>query len=159
MYSYAEERGVRRAQVLAMFTALALGALDARAAETIRGPVEGSVTRVIDGDTLEFVAHVWLGLSLTTHVRVRGIDTPEVRGDCPREKELAAIATRRLGELTRLGASIANVSDDKYFGRVVADVITAGGVDVGTAMIAAGLARAYNGGARQSWCVVSAAVQ
>jgi micrococcal nuclease len=127
-----------------------------RAAESITGPVQGIVSRVIDGDTLEFVAHVWLGLNLTTAVRVRGIDTPEVRGACQREKDMAARATRRLNELTSAGVTIANVSDDKYFGRVIADVTAANGTDVRTAMIASGLARPYDGGTRQPWCEVVA---
>jgi micrococcal nuclease len=139
-----------------LLVTVALPTVAARAAETIRGPIEGSVARVIDGDTLEFVAHVWLGLSLTTHVRVRGIDTPEVRGACPREKEMAAQATAYLNALTGAGVTVANVSDDKYFGRVIADVITTSGADVRTAMIASGLARPYDGGASQSWCVVAA---
>jgi endonuclease YncB( thermonuclease family) len=129
----------------------------ATAAESIKGPIQGIVTRVIDGDTVEFVAHVWLGLNLTTHVRVRGIDTPEVAGKCAAEKAKAAEATRRLIELTATGITIANVSDDKYFGRVIADVTTAAGTDVRTAMIASGLARAYDGGTRQPWCEVVAA--
>ena len=127
------------------------------AAESISGPIEGVVTRVIDGDTVEFVAHVWLGLNLTTHVRVRGIDTPEVAGKCAAEKTRAAEATRRLADLTASGISIANVADDKYAGRVIADVTTATGTDVKAAMIASGLARPYDGSARQPWCEVVSA--
>ena len=65
-------RFVERSILIA--AAVALPATGVCAAETIKGPIQGSVSRVIDGDTLEFVAHVWLGLNLTTHVRVRGID-------------------------------------------------------------------------------------
>jgi endonuclease YncB( thermonuclease family) len=137
--------------------AAALLATAPSAADTLRGPVAGIVVRAIDGDTLEFVAHVWLGLNLTTDVRVRGIDTPEVRGACAREKDLAAKATRRLSELTAGGVTIANVADDKYFGRVVADVTTSTGTDVKAAMIASGLARPYDGGTRQPWCEVVSA--
>src|SRR5262245_60155482 len=129
----------------------------AHAAETLKGPVEGVVVRVIDGDTLEFVAHVWLGLKLTTNVRLRGIDTPKSRGARAREKGLDAKATRKLNELATGGVVIANVADDKYFGRVVADVTTSNGTDVKAAMIASGLARPYDGGTRQPWCEVVAA--
>lgn len=143
----------RSASVLLLAFGLAAPAM---AAEAIGGPVDGAVTRVVDGDTFEFVAHVWLGLALTVHVRVRGIDTPEVRGKCPREKELASLATAQLGELLVRGAVLVHVGDDKYFGRVVADVIGAGGTDVAVAMIASGLARPYDGGTRASWCDASA---
>ena len=147
---------MRLTKTLVAALVAALPSAGAEAAESIQGPIQGIVSRVIDGDTLEFVAHVWLGLNLTTAVRVRGIDTPEVRGACQREKDMAAKATRRLNELTAAGVSIANVSDDKYFGRVIADVTAANGTDVRAAMIASGLARPYDGGTRQPWCEVVA---
>ena len=43
------------------------------------------------------------------------------------------------------------VASGKFAGRVVARMETANG-DAGTALMAAGLARAYDGGARGGWC-------
>ena len=40
----------------------------------------------------------------------------------------------------------------KYAGRVLARVETAGGEDLGQGLMAAGLARPYDGRARVSWC-------
>src|SRR6185312_332928 len=37
------------------------------------------VLRVIDGDTFEARVHVWPGLDITTKVRLRGVDAPEMR--------------------------------------------------------------------------------
>lgn len=53
------------------------------AAEVVAGPVRADVVRVIDGDTLAVTAHIWVGQSLATSVRIRGIDTPELRGGAP----------------------------------------------------------------------------
>ena len=46
-----------------------------------------------------------------------------------------------------------DVREDKYPKRVDAYVITPDGRDLGEALLSAGLARAYDGGQRQSWCV------
>ncbi len=51
---------------------------------------------------------------------------------------------------------LTQIGGGKYFGRVVADVATADGVDVGAVLIAAGHARPYDGGARGSWCETAA---
>jgi micrococcal nuclease len=143
---------VRLRAVLQAAVGSVLLANSAAGREAIQGPVAGTVVRVIDGDTFEFSAHVWLGLDLTTHVRVRGIDTPEIHGKCTEEKAAAVAASERLRALISGGVTIANVAEDKYFGRVVADVTTTLGGDVGAAMIATGLARPYDGRTRQSWC-------
>jgi hypothetical protein len=51
---------------------------------------------------------------------------------------------------------LSNVANDKYGGRVDADVATASGTDVAMAMIATGLAHPYDGkGARADWCPVA----
>ena len=110
------------------------------------------ILRVIDGDTIEIRAQIWLGLTLTSHVRIRGIDTPEMRGACPAEKTAAAAARDRLAELAGGTIRLANIADDKYAGRVLADVTAGDGTDLGSAMIASGLARPYGGGARGDWC-------
>lgn len=89
-------------------------------------------------------------------MRVRGIDAPEVRGRCDGEKARAAEATAALSRLVGAGpVALTNIQGDKYYGRVIADVQTLKGEDVGGALIGAGLARTYDGGTRQGWCAVS----
>jgi endonuclease YncB( thermonuclease family) len=147
---------VIRSSILTAAVATLLGVTaSSSAGESLKGPIEGRVVRAIDGDTLEFVAHVWLGLDLTTAVRIRGIDAPEVNGACLTEKDLARQATQRLSELAAPGVVITNVAADKYFGRVTADVTTLTGTDVRTAMIGSGLARPYDGGGRLPWCALT----
>src|SRR5687768_14454770 len=41
------------------------------------------VIRTVDGDTFEARVHLPDGLALNTRVRLRGIDTPELKAACP----------------------------------------------------------------------------
>ena len=122
------------------------------AANALDGPISAKVVRVVDGDTLEVEARIWLGQSVDVHVRIDGIDTPELHGACAGERH-AALSARDFLE-QRLGGSeiqLRDVSYDKYGGRVLARVIDKTG-DVGAALIASGLARPYGGGPRLPWC-------
>jgi micrococcal nuclease len=126
------------------------------AAERLPGPFTAEVLRAVDGDTLEVKVSVWLGLQVNTLVRIRGIDTPEKRGRCPREIELAQKATELLRIETTPRVVLRNVEGDKYFGRVDADVTTSpDGLDLGEAMLRSGLARPYAGEKRGDWCGVA----
>ena len=147
--------GIRRVLLWAAALPLAVAVLAAVAGakERLEGPYVANVKRVIDGDTLVVEVPVWLGMALTTSVRLRGIDTPEMRGDCQREKDLAAQAKERLSEATTRQVTLTNVEGDKYYGRVEADVTTVpDGLDLSQAMLASGLARPYDGGKRGDWC-------
>jgi endonuclease YncB( thermonuclease family) len=121
----------------------------------LAGPYFGRVERVVDGDTIAVTVDIWLQQSLEVLVRVRGIDAPEVRGDCDLERIRAAEATAALQRLVSAGeVRLTEIEGDKFHGRVVADVTTREGADVGRELIEAGLARRYDGGARQGWCAV-----
>lgn len=123
------------------------------ASERIDGPVHANVLRVIDGDTVAVEAHVWPETTIATHVRFKGIDTPEKNGRCQSERDLAKRATALTEILTASGeVSLRDVEPDKYGGRVLARVFGSDGLEIGTKLISAGLARVYDGGARKSWC-------
>ena len=126
----------------------------ASAGEVLSGPVEAAVTRVIDGDTLAVEAHLWPGLVLSQNVRIRGIDAPELHSACAAERAMAAAARDRLTQLAGDTIKLQHIGDDKYGGRVDADVVNAAGTDIKAALIAAGLVRAYDGGTRGDWCPV-----
>jgi endonuclease YncB( thermonuclease family) len=112
-----------------------------------------SVIRTIDGDTFEARVHLEPGLELTTRVRLRGIDAPELKASCPQELQMAEAATGALRALLGEGdVTIFNIGPDKYGGRVVADAATRRTGNVSTAMLAAGHARSYGGGHRSGWC-------
>ncbi|MBU6442411.1 MAG: thermonuclease family protein [Alphaproteobacteria bacterium] len=122
------------------------------AAAAFDGPVRAEVLKVIDGDTFEATAHIWLGEAIDVHVRIEGIDAPELHARCDDERTQAEAARDYLAR--RIGGGeveLSNVRYDKYGGRVDATVEDARG-DVGRAMIAAGHARPYHGERRQPWC-------
>jgi endonuclease YncB( thermonuclease family) len=126
--------------------------------ETLTGPLPARVVEVVDGDTLGVRVRIWLDQEVTTRVRLAGIDAPELRGLCERERTLA----RRAAAFV-VGKVMAEAPEDnvvrltdvrygKYARRVVARVETRDGEDLGQALLDAGLARAYDGGRRLSWC-------
>ena len=100
---------------------------------------------VIDGDTIDING---------ARYRLVGFDTPETyRPQCDYEKALGNQATARLKQLIS-GIAIIDLAvqpgRDRY-GRGLARLFV-GGRDVGTTLINEGLARAYSGGRRASWC-------
>ena len=133
---------------------LALWAVSAAAAPPhLPGPIRAEVLEVVDGDTLSVRAMIWLGQVIETRVRVDGLDTPERRARCPREKELAEAAHELTRQLVGNGpVDLLDVQADKYGGRVRARVRTLDGRDLSQTLIAAGLARPYHGERRQPWC-------
>lgn len=122
------------------------------AAAAFDGPVRARVVRIVDGDTFEASAVIWLDQAVTVRVRIDGIDAPELNGDCAAERDKAAAARAYLE--ARIGSGevlLSAVSYDKYGGRVRARVADGKG-DIGEALVANGLARPYRGGRRPSWC-------
>jgi endonuclease YncB( thermonuclease family) len=126
-----------------------------RASETSSAPLAHSaeVLRVIDGDTFEARVHLWPGLDITTRVRLRGIDAPELRARCVDERAQAEAAREALRTILDQGeVRIAHVVLDKYGGRVIADAFTRTTPDVSAALLETGVARHYGGGRRDGWC-------
>jgi len=122
------------------------------AAEALAGPVAATVERVIDGDTIEVRARIWLGQTLTVRVRIDGVDTPELEARCEEERRLALAAREYLARrLTGSEITLTRVVYDKYGGRVRASVADRSG-DIARALLSAGYARAYHGERRQPWC-------
>lgn len=122
------------------------------ASASFEGPVAAAVVHVVDGDTFEARAAIWLGQSIDVRVRIAGVDAPELHARCDEERAMADTARNWLahrieGSEVRLSA----IRYDKYGGRVDATVHDRAG-DVGEALIAAGMARPYHGGRRGGWC-------
>lgn len=115
------------------------------------------VIRVIDGDTFEARVRIWPGHDVTTRVRLRSIDAPEMQARC-RDEEIMAFAARDAlaAILSQGGVGVSKVGPDKYGGRILAEASTRKTADVGGAMLAAGVARAYSGGRRDGWCGTNA---
>jgi micrococcal nuclease len=123
-----------------MCVAVAFLALGGRA--VLAKPRDGTVTRVVDGDTLHVRVH---GQDET--VRLLGIDTPELhRPGTP--VECGARAAARAMEALADGARVklyADPSQDRRdrYGRLLAYAVTTGGVDLGEAMVRRGWAKVY----------------
>ena len=106
-----------------------------------------------DGDTCYITAKTFPEPLQKMSIRILGIDTPEIRGDCGEEKALASIGREYANELFRAADEITleNLDWDKYGGRVLADVYLDGELD-SQKLIDAGLAKPYDGGTKESWC-------
>lgn len=109
------------------------------------GAVTVSVTRIIDGDTLDVRA-----AETALRIRLYGVDAPEAGTRC------AAEATQRLTELA--GASVSLLSDarltDRY-GRELRYVYSAGGQSIDAALVREGLARAWREDGAQREAIIA----
>jgi micrococcal nuclease len=120
-------------------------------AAQLYGPYRAEIVRVVDGDTLEMDIDLWPSLRARSMVRIKGLDTPELRGATACERALAQRASVYLATLAIGAAQVDLVEPDKFGGRIDARV-TARGVDLVSAMLAAGHGRPYDGGKRSPWC-------
>src|SRR4029079_10537729 len=108
------------------------------------------VVRVLDGDTFEARVNLWPGLEVTTRVRLRGIDAPEMKARCGEERMKAEAARDALRNLLDQGdVGISHVMLDKYGGRVLADASTGMTPNISAALLDAGAVRSYAGGRRE----------
>ena len=122
----------------------------ASAAEPLRVPAH--VVRVVDGDTIVVDAHPWPGWTRRVSVRIAGIDAPERRARCKKERGLAARAAEKVVSVIGRDVLLVNVVEGKFAGRIVAEVILSDGRSLGSILLEAGLAVPYAGGKRRSWC-------
>lgn len=111
--------------------------------------------RNYDADTITFDipgVHPLIGKNIS--VRVRHIDTPEIKGKLPCEKDAARTAKRLIENLLKNAKRIdlENVDKDKYF-RILADVIV-DGKPIKDILLKNNLAYAYEGETKQklNWC-------
>ena len=106
-----------------------------------------------DGDTCYVIAKTLPESLRNMSIRILGIDTPEIRADCPEEKELALQGRVFANDMFRNANNIEfnNLKWDKYGGRILADVFI-DGVSYKDEIIEAGLAREYYGGKKIGWC-------
>jgi micrococcal nuclease len=111
------------------------------------------VTSIYDGDTFranieDFPAVIGESMS----IRINGVNTPELRGKCDKEKQLARLAKQFTVERLRAAKSIVlkNIKRGKYF-RLIADVYV-DGVNLGEQLINQGHAVRYVGKTKQTWC-------
>ena len=119
------------------------------------GAFEGAIyVRNYDGDTITFNLpglHPIIGEKIS--IRVNGIDTPEIRGKCDKEKYDAKQTKEMVADILKDAEQITlkNMQRGKYF-RIAADVIV-DGEDLGNMLVEAGMAIRYDGGKKtRKWC-------
>ena len=117
------------------------------AKKTYGSVIVSEVSSIYDGDTFTVNIEDWPQVAGDRiSVRIWGIDTPEMRGKCEQEKQLARKAKQHTVTMLR-GANtieLVNLRRDKYF-RLLSEV-SVDGKDLGYSLIQNGLARPYDGG-------------
>ena len=121
-------------------------------------PQYGTVTvskviSVYDGDTFRVnIDSLPPIVGKNIAIRVNGVDTPEIRGKCQYEKDLALEARDFVrGKLANAKEiKLTNLQRGKYF-RVVANVVV-DGVSLELELLDNGLAYEYSGGKKVGWC-------
>ena len=102
--------------------------------------ISATTVRVIDGDTAVMSGAVWPDLTATMHVRVLGVDTPELRGTTLEDAKKAKAFTEAwlgVGPVTLTIGCTGQPARDS-FGRVLA-VVTRDGKNLADDLIAAKL--------------------
>jgi len=119
------------------------------------GDYEGAVyVRNYHGDTITFnlpSLHPIIGEKIS--IRVNGIETPEIKGKCEKEKYDAKQVKEMVTDILKDAEQITlkNMERGKYF-RIAADVIV-DGENLADILIEAGMAVRYDGGKKfKNWC-------
>ncbi len=128
--------------------------LSLQAKQTYNNITIDEVTSIYDGDTFRVNINSYPGIiGQKMAIRVNGIDTPELRAKCNKEKLLAreakklTVSTLRASKIIELR----NLQRGKYF-RIVADVYV-DDKSLGDILIRNKLAVKYDGGTKvKDWC-------
>ena len=115
--------------------------------------IVSEVTSIYDGDTFRVNIKGYPDIvGKRISIRVNGIDTPEMRGKCQKEKDLARKAKQFTVNKLRTAKKIElrNMQRGKYF-RIVADVYI-DNKNLTTMLINQKLGVKYDGGTKVSWC-------
>lgn len=130
-----------------IFLAHSVAAPGQAANRQIDGPVLAHLVKVVDGDTVLVEAMPWPDHKVSTYVRLRGIDAPELKSKCPTFRKAAQRAKEELTDLMdgQDIVSLTAISGDKYFGRVVADLALQDGMRPAQHLLEAGLVEPYQG--------------
>ena len=116
---------------------------------------KGKIVKVYDGDTVTISARIHITETQTTklfrfNVRLRGIDSPEIRTKNEKERRLAIESRDELRNLIMNQiVTLEDVDYDKY-GRVLATIITRDGINVSKWMLVNALAVKYDGGTKHN---------
>ena len=130
-----------------------LGVFSVQAAPEYGTVTVSKVISVYDGDTFRVdINSLPPIVGKNIPIRLNGVDTPEIRGKCQYEKDLALKARdfvrNKLANAKEI--KLTKLQRGKYF-RVVADVMV-DGVSLEQELLENELAYKYTGGKKSSWC-------
>jgi len=136
-----------------LFLALCFGFFSVQAAPEYGTVTVSKVISVYDGDTFRVdIDSLPPIVGKNIPIRLNGVDTPEIRGKCEHEKDLAIKARdfvrNKLANAKEI--KLNNLQRGKYF-RVVANVIV-DGVSLEQELLDKEFAYKYTGGKKSSWC-------
>ena len=107
-----------------------------------------TVTRVVDGDTIDVVLHLGFSILHKCRVRLYGIDTPESRTRNKDEKARGKLAAKYLEDAINNGTKVvlrSKLKDSKgKYGRVLGEVVV-DDININVSMIENYMAVAYHG--------------
>ena len=130
-----------------------LGVFTAQAATEYGTAIVSKVISVYDGDTFRVdIDSLPPIVGKNIPIRLNGVDTPEIRGKCKYEKDLALEARdfvrNKLANAKEI--KLTKLQRGKYF-RVIADVYL-DDVSLEQELLENKLAYKYTGGKKSSWC-------
>jgi len=113
-----------------------------------------NVLSVTDGQTFQVDIHQWQSVvGRNIEVRLRGVETPAIDGECEQESALAVDARNFVHKLL-MGAEtivLRDIDRDQGAFRLIADV-TVDGIELGAAVLEAELGRPSDDTKEQVWC-------
>ena len=138
---------------LLLFFICFLGLFSVQAAPEYGTAIVSKVISVYDGDTFRVdIDSLPPLVGKNIPIRLNGVDTPEIRGKCQYEKDLALKARdfvrNKLANAKEI--RLTKLQRGKYF-RVVVKVIV-DGVSLEQELLENELAYKYSGGKKSSWC-------
>ena len=112
------------------------------------------VISVYDGDTIRVNIDSYPDIiGKNIRIRLKGIDTPEIKGKCQKEIDLAIMARDYLRNAINQSSHIElkNIERGKYF-RIVGELYI-DGENISKGLLKEKLAYIYHGGKKRSWCL------
>lgn len=142
--------------MLVLFYLLSMSICDdiSYSGDNVYPDIVARVERVYDGDTIFVdIPNIPEAFGNELGIRIHSIDTPEIKGKCDKEKQLAQDAKQFVENLIKKDQFIVlkNVTRDKYF-RLEADIYFTDGTNLSDLLIKSNLAYPYDGKLKRSWC-------
>lgn len=106
---------------------------------------KAKVVRVIDGDTIEVMIDFGFHFSKTMHIRLDGIDTPELRGGTLETKAAARKAKQFvIDEVDGKDITLLSIKESDKYGRCVGRILYDNDKDLTELLLEKKLGKVYN---------------